>query len=138
MNLRLALVIAATALVMGAALGFAGGRLSESAPDENDSAELITEGVLDRLPSGPVRVRAERVVLPSGFRSRHFHGGPTFNFVDSGAVLIESEGRRVRYGEGDFFFEPGGRVHTITVLDDAGLRVTRLLPPGVEATTEAP
>jgi quercetin dioxygenase-like cupin family protein len=138
MTLRLMLVIVATALVAGAALGFAGGRLSEAPPDESDSAKVIAGGVLEQLPGGPVQVRAERVVLPAGFSSRHFHGGPTFNFVDSGTVSIESDGRRVRHEKGDFFFEPAGRVHAITVLDDARLRVIRLLPPGVEATTEAP
>lgn len=138
MTLRLVLLIAATALVVGAALGFAGGRLSDAPPDESDTAEAIAEGVLERLPGGPVQVRAERVVLPAGFHSRHFHGGPTFNFVDSGTVVIESDGRRLRHEKGGFFFEPAGRVHAITVLEDTRLRVIRLLPPGVEATTEAP
>jgi len=137
-TLRAGLLVAATALVVGAALGFAGGRLSDDSPGEGDAAGAIEEGMLDRLPGGPVQVRAERVVLPAGFHSRHFHGGPTFNFVDSGTVLIESDGRQMRHEKGGFFFEPAGRVHAITVLDDARLRVIRLLPPGVEATTEAP
>jgi quercetin dioxygenase-like cupin family protein len=138
MTLRLVLTIAATAPVLAGAVGFAAGRWSDASQDRGDSAGAIAEGVLERLPDAPVEVRAERVVLPSGFRSRHFHGGPTFNFVDSGTVVIESDGRRTQHTEGGFFFEPGGRVHTITVLDDARLRVIRLLPPGAEATTEAP
>jgi len=132
------LVVTATALVLGAAVGFAGGRSTTGAEPDGAPAELIAEGELADLPAAPVQVRAERVVLPSGFHSRHLHGGPTFNFVDSGAVVIESGGRRVRYGEGEFFFERGGRVHAITVLDEACLQVIRLLPPGAEATTEAP
>jgi len=135
---RAVLVIATTgALAIGVAVGFAGARLG----DGNEAAEpagLIAEGELASVPAGPFSVRAERVVLPAGFQSQHRHGGPTFNFVDSGTVVIERGGRERRYDAGDFFFEPADRVHTITVLDDARLRVTRLLPPGVDATTEVP
>lgn len=133
------LAFVACAIVAGVALGFAVGRLTGSeqrAPDE--PARVIAEGELTTLPPAPVQVRAEQVVLPAGFHSRHVHGGPTFNFVEAGAVVIESEGHRERYDAGGFFFEPARRIHTITVLDEARLGVVRLLPPGVEATTEAP
>lgn len=132
------LIATVTALVLGTALGFAAGRSTATAEPEDAPAQIIAEGELADLLAGPVRVLAERVVLPSGFHSRHFHGGPTFNFVDSGTVVIDSAGQRVRYGAGEFFLEPAGRIHAITVLDDARLRVLRLLPPGVEATTAAP
>jgi quercetin dioxygenase-like cupin family protein len=131
--LALALV-GATALIVGVLVGFGVAQLTESS--SNDSPGVIAGGALERLPRGRVQVRAERVSLPAGFESRHFHGGPTFNFVDAGAVFIESGGRRLQYRSGDFFFEPARRVHSITVLDDARLRVVRLLPQGVEATTE--
>ena len=139
MSVRAALVLTASAaLVLGGALGFVGGRLTgeDAAPDE--PAGLIAEGELASASDGPVAVRAERVVLPAGFQSQHLHGGPTFNFVDAGTVVIESGGHERRYCAGGFFFEPARRVHTITVLDDTRLRVIRLLPPGVEATTEVP
>jgi quercetin dioxygenase-like cupin family protein len=126
------------ALAIGVALGFAAGRSGDDDSTGADAAELIAEGELARVPSGPVAIRAERVVLPAGFRSQHRHGGPTFNFVDAGAVVIESGGREQRYDEEGFFFEPAGNVHRITVLEDARLRVVRLLPPGAEATTEVP
>lgn len=139
MSDRAVVVGAATgALAIGVAFGFAGARLAGDDTRAAEPAGLIAEGKLAGVPAGPVAVRAERVVLPTGFRSQHFHGGPTFNFVDAGAVVIESAGRERRYEAGGFFFEPAGRVHTITVLDDAHLRVTRLLPAGVEATTEVP
>jgi quercetin dioxygenase-like cupin family protein len=134
---RTALVVVAVgALAVGVLIGFAGGRSGDEDSLPAEAAGLIAQGELASVPDGPVAVRAERVVLPAGFRSRHRHGGPTFNFVDVGAVLIESGGRERRYDEGGFFFEPALHVHTITVLDDARLRVIRLLPPGVEATTE--
>lgn len=125
------------AVALAGVLGFVGGR---STRDDADVTEpgVIAEGELAAAPAGPLGVRAERVVLPSGFVSRHRHGGPTFNFVDAGTVVIESAGESMRHDAGGFFFEPAGRVHTITVLDDAQLRVVRLVPPGVEATTEVP
>lgn len=133
------LVVGLACLVVGAALGLAAGRLDRASnEDGDDPARLIEQGELADVPAGPVAVRAERVVLPAGFFSRHRHGGPTFNFVDAGTVVIESGGERVRHEAGGFFFEPGGGVHSITVLDDTRLRVVRLLPPGVEATTEVP
>jgi quercetin dioxygenase-like cupin family protein len=134
-DLRL-VAAAGGALVVGLSLGVAGDRLlaSESAI----SPRVIREGTLGQVPPGPLRVRAETVVLPSGFRSRHRHGGPTFNFVEAGEVAIDDDGSRVLHAEGGFFFEPAGRPHTISVLEDATLRVVRLLPPGVEATTEVP
>jgi quercetin dioxygenase-like cupin family protein len=119
-------------------VGGAGGRLLDDSGPSVEPAGILAEGELVGAPRGPLAVRAERVVLPAGFVSRHRHGGPTFNFVDSGTVLIESDGREQHYADGGFFFEPAGRVHTITVLDDAQLRVIRLLPPGVEATTDVP
>ena len=139
MGLRTLLVVGVSALVLGTALGFVGGRLTDDKPvDSPEPVGLIAEGELASVPGGPVAVRAERVVLPAGFNSRHFHGGPTFNFVDAGTVVIESGGQQQRYSEGGFFFEPARRVHAITVLDNGRLRVIRLLPPGVEATTKVP
>jgi hypothetical protein len=127
--------VAAGALALGAGLALVGDRLGS---DEPDRAQLVAAGTLASLPPAPVQVRAETVVLPSGFRSRHRHGGPTFNFVQRGSVEIVDPDGRARHDRGGFFFEPGGRPHTITVLEDATLDVVRLLPPGAEATTELP
>jgi hypothetical protein len=136
---RTALLLLVTgALAIGAALGFLAGRTTDGDSDDAAGAGVIAEGELARVSGAPLTVRAERVVLPAGFQSQHIHGGPTFNFVDAGTVVIESAGREQRHDEGGFFFEPARNVHTITVLDDARLRVIRLLPPGADATTEVP
>jgi hypothetical protein len=124
------------ALALGAGLAVAGDRLASDTSGARP--EVVATGTLRTLPPAPVQVRAETVVLPSGFRSRHRHGGPTFNFVESGSVEIVDDRGRALYRRGDFFFEPAARAHTITVLEDATLRVVRLLPPGAEATTEVP
>jgi hypothetical protein len=132
-----AVLLVTTMLVGAVVVGFVAGRLGGEA-DRPDEPSALGTGELATLPRAPVDVRAERVVLPAGFVSRHRHGGPTFNFVDAGVVVIESAGERARYGADGFFFEPGGRVHSITVLEDAQHRVVRLLPPGSEPTTEVP
>ena len=120
------------ALLLGVGLGLA----IDGLVFGTDRPELSGGGTLGSLPGGPVEVRAETVRLPSGFRSRHVHGGPTLNTVVSGRVEIsDSRGRR-RYGSGELFFEPGGAPHSILVLEDVRLDVVRLLPPGAEATTE--
>jgi hypothetical protein len=139
MNGRAVVIVALIgAFAVGIAVGFASSRDAGERSGDQEAAGIVSEGDLTSVPEAPLAVRAERVVLPAGFRSRHRHGGPTFNFVDDGTVVIESEGRERRYDAGGFFFEPGLRVHTITVLDDARLRVIRLLPPGAAATTEVP
>ena len=124
------------ALLVGASLGVAGSRLLGG--DAALRPALIREGTLATLPRAPVGVRAERVVLRSGFRSRHRHGGPTFNFVEAGRVAIADGRVREVHGAGDFFFEPADRPHSISVLEGATLNVVRLLPPGAPATTELP
>ena len=130
--MRIALA-ACLALAAGIVIGVVGDRILGG---DDKTAALRGEGMLTGLPEGPVIVRAETVVLPSGFRSRHVHGGPTFNTIESGTVEIQDEEGTNVYGPGDFFFEPAGRPHEIRVLTDARLDVIRLLPPGAEETTE--
>jgi quercetin dioxygenase-like cupin family protein len=88
------------------------------------------------LLAGTVTVTAESVRLATGFTSTHRHGGPTINLVRGGRVEIADRGGTRGYGRGDAFVEPGGRVHTITVADDAAIDVVRILPAGAAATTE--
>lgn len=133
--MRLALALIAV-LATGVALGVGGDRLLSD--DDEAAPALHGEGALSELPDGPVTVRAETVLLAAGFRSRHVHGGPTFNSVRSGTVEIRDQQGTNVYGSGDFFFEPAGRPHEIRVLADARLDVIRLLPPGAAATTEVP
>jgi quercetin dioxygenase-like cupin family protein len=125
---------ACVALAVGVVLGVVGERVVGG--DDGATPELRGEGVLDGLPEGAVSVRAETVLLPSGFRSRHVHGGPTFNTIESGTVEIQDERGTSVYERGDFFFEPAGQPHVIRVLTDARLDVIRLLPPGAPETTE--
>jgi quercetin dioxygenase-like cupin family protein len=132
---RLALVVV-LALALGIVLGVAGDRILDG--DGEPSPAVRGGGTLSALPAGPVDVRAETVVLPAGFRSRHMHGGPTFNTVESGSVEIEDENGTNVYEAGNFFFEPARAPHTIRVLADARLDVVRLLPPGAPATIELP
>jgi hypothetical protein len=132
---RLALVVV-LALAVGIVLGVAGDRMLDGAGEPVPAVR--GGGTLGALPAGPVEVRAETVVLPAGFRSRHMHGGPTFNTVESGSVEIADENGTNAYEAGEFFLEPARAPHTIRVLADARLDVVRLLPPGAQATIELP
>ncbi len=133
--MRLVLAVVA-ALAVGVALGVVGDRLLDG--DDEALPGLHGEGRLEELPAGPVTVRAETVMLAAGFRSRHVHGGPTFNVVRSGTVEIRDRQGTFVYDRGDVFFEPAARSHEIRVLADARLDVIRLLPPGAAPTTELP
>jgi len=128
----------ALAALLGAAIG--AGAAGAVLADGDDATPELTPSRLavQELPAGPVGITAETIRLGSGFTSRHRHGGPTVNLVRSGRIEIDdAEGAR-SYGPGDAFLEPGGRVHTIRVLDAARIDVIRLLPPGADATTEVP
>jgi quercetin dioxygenase-like cupin family protein len=130
------LLAVAVALAVGVAIGALGDRLFA---DGNETGPgLQGGGTLRALPDAPVEVRAETIFLAAGFRSRHAHGGPTFNTVESGSVEIEDESGTTVYGPGEFFFEPADRAHEIRVVSDARLDVIRLLPPGAAETTEVP
>ena len=130
--MRIALA-ACAALAAGVVLGVVGGRILGG---DDATPALRGEGMLSALPDAPVTVRAETVLLAAGFRSRHVHGGPTFNTIESGTVEIQDEQGTNVYGPGGFFLEPAGHPHEIRVLTDARLDVIRLLPPGAAETTE--
>jgi hypothetical protein len=130
---RIGVLVAA--ILLGAVAGLGAGALLWSR-DEGPEPSVRGSGELASLPSGRVLVRAETVRLPAGFESRHRHGGPTFNLVRAGLVVIADPRGLRRYGAGELFFEPGGVVHTIRVVDDARIDVIRVLPPGAPATTE--
>lgn len=126
------------ALVAGVVVGVAGTGLVLGAASSDPSSLRRSVAPLTGLPTGAVTVTAEPVRLDAGFVSRHRHGGPTVNLVRSGRVEISDPAGDRRYGRGETFVEPGGRVHTITVIDDAVIDVVRILPAGAEATTEVP
>jgi quercetin dioxygenase-like cupin family protein len=125
-------VLTLLAGVIAGALGMA--LLAGTAPA--DATLTRTTVHLEDLPAGTVTVTAESVRLATGFTSTHRHGGPTINLVRGGRVEIADRGGTRGYGRGDAFVEPGGRVHTITVADDAAIDVVRILPAGAAATTE--
>jgi quercetin dioxygenase-like cupin family protein len=132
-----ALLLAALAFVAGAAVGVGAAGAVRAGGDDRPSFD--TRGRLDVLPAGPVNVRAETVHLGQGFRGRHEHGGPTFNYVVSGrARIIEDDGSATTYGPGGFFFEGADHPHTIEVLADLRLDVLHLVPPGAAETTDLP
>jgi mannose-6-phosphate isomerase-like protein (cupin superfamily) len=93
-------------------------------------------GTLETVPGAPLRIFAERVRLPSGFRSTRYHGGPTFSFVDFGRIQVEVDGQTATYGPGAFFFVPAGQLHTVRVVETTQLAILRMIPPGEDATTE--
>jgi hypothetical protein len=128
--------IAAATLILGGIFGVLFDRIAQREAASEPQSGVRGEGTLESLPAGPVDVVAEVVLLPKGFESSNRRGGPTFNFVQRGRVEIENAGVKTVYGPGTFFVEPAGRAHTIRVLENARLDVLRLLPPGVEATTE--
>lgn len=125
-------------LVAGVAVGAAGTALALGGSDAGSPSLRGSAAPLAGLPRGTVNVTTESVRLDAGFVSRHRHGGPTINLVRSGRVDISGPAGAREHGRGETFVEPGGRVHTITVLDDAVIDVVRILPEGAAATTEVP
>jgi quercetin dioxygenase-like cupin family protein len=128
-----AVLLAGVALALGVVLGAVGG---STLARQARPGDLAGAGRLETLPPGPVEVIAEAVELPAGFVSHHAHGGPTFNLVRDGVVVIDDQRGTTSYRAGGFFFEPADTPHRIRVESDARLEVIRLLPPGARATTE--
>ncbi|WP_217924562.1 hypothetical protein [Miltoncostaea oceani] len=128
-------VLTLIAGVIAGALGMAVLLAGSEPPDA--TLTRTTVPVAD-LAAGAVNVTTESVRLGTGFTSTHRHGGLTVNLVRAGRVEITDRGAMRAYGRGDTFVEPGGRVHTITVVVDATIDVVRILPVGAAATTEVP
>lgn len=131
-------LILVLAVVAGAAVGAGLTAIALGGGDDATPELKRSQFALDELPAGRVEVVTETVRLESGFTSRHRHGGPTVNLVRSGRVETVDSAGVSRYGPGDSFVEPGGRVHTIRVIDEVRIDVTRVLPKGAAATTEVP
>jgi quercetin dioxygenase-like cupin family protein len=130
------LVVLALVFALGVT---AGGLAVAFGRDTGDRPTFAARGRLEAVPAGPLNVRAETVHLGRGFRGRHEHGGPTFNYVVSGkARIVEDDGSAHTFGSGGFFFEPAGHPHTIEVLADLRLDVLHLVPPGAAETTDLP
>jgi len=126
------------ALVAGVGVGAVGVALVIGGAGADPSSLRRSVAPLPDLPAGTVDLTTESVRLDAGFVSRHRHGGPTINLVRAGRVEISDAAGVRRHGRGDTFVEPRGRVHTITIIDDAIIDVIRILPDGAAATTEVP
>lgn len=123
-------------LILGGFLGILFDHIAARETALEAQSGVRGRGVLQSLPAGPVNVIAETIVLPLGYEQSQRNGGPTFTFVQRGSLEVVTAGVATEYGPGSFFFEPGGRAHTIRALENTRIDVLRLLPPGVEATTE--
>jgi quercetin dioxygenase-like cupin family protein len=87
------------------------------------------------LPNGSARGVPMHTVLPAGFTLKHVHGGPSYVYVISGSLdIIAADGETTTYHAGEFFWEPGGRVHTAHTTESAELFILRFLAPGAEGT----
>ncbi len=89
------------------------------------------------LPAGEVTGLARHQTWPSGFTSKHSHGGPTYIYVISGDLEISDADGTKNYGAGDFFWEMPGHVHTGHTNGGAEFFVLFLLPPGSDPTIPA-
>jgi hypothetical protein len=88
------------------------------------------------LPAGPTIVQPVHLIFPSGLKSTHIHGGPTYVYVISGLLQVsDAKGTRT-YGAGGFFWERTGYVHTLRVLKDTEVFSLRFVPPGTPGTVE--
>ncbi len=87
------------------------------------------------LPAGDVNGLARHSMWPAGFSLKHVHGGPAYVYVIAGSIDITDSAMTMTYGAGDFFWEPGGHIHTATA-GPQGVEffVLFLLPSGADAT----
>jgi quercetin dioxygenase-like cupin family protein len=86
------------------------------------------------LPSGPARVTAQVVHLPAGLRFKHVHGGNGYNYIISGSLTSIDDGVTRTYHAGQFFWEPGGHVHTVITTQPATFFSLVILTPHAAAT----
>lgn len=82
------------------------------------------------LPAGPATIHPEYDVLPPSPPWKHSHGGPVFVYIISGELRVSDEHGTVTYCAGDFFHEPPGHVHTLTVVRTSEIFVLYIIPPG--------
>jgi quercetin dioxygenase-like cupin family protein len=86
------------------------------------------------LPSGPARITAQVVHLPAGLRFKHVHGVNGYNYIIAGAVTSIDDGVTRTYHAGQFFWEPGGHVHTVITTQPATFFSLVILTPHAAAT----
>jgi len=86
------------------------------------------------LPSGPATITAQVVHLPAGLKFKHVHGGNGYNYIISGSVTSIDDGVSRTYHAGQFFWEPGGHVHTVITTKPATFFSLVILTPHAAAT----
>ncbi|HZQ38925.1 MAG TPA: cupin domain-containing protein [Dehalococcoidia bacterium] len=87
------------------------------------------------LPAGDVNGLARHTMWPAGFSLKHVHGGPAYVYVIAGSIDITDANMTMTYNAGDFFWEPGGHIHTATAgPEGVEFFVLFLLPEGADAT----
>lgn len=86
------------------------------------------------LPMGAATGNPSFLKLPAGFTLKHYHGGPTYVYVISGALSVSDAAGTKVYCTGSFFAEPPNHVHTAHALRPTQLFALTLLAPGKQAT----
>lgn len=144
---RIAVLSAAAIVIVGVALAASGAhyaaashaargtqtRFTGSATQPAQSASLAPFDA-SGLPAGKVMGLPIHATLPGGTNLKHVHGGPTYVYVISGSLdIVETDGSRMTYGAGTFFWEGPGHIHTVIVAQGAEIFELQLLPPGAES-----
>jgi len=96
--------------------------------------QLLASFPATGLPSGPAHITAQVVHLPAGLRFKHVHGGNGYNYIISGSVTSIDDGVTRTYHAGQFFWEPGGHVHTVVTTQPATFFSLVILTPHAAAT----
>lgn len=131
--------VVTAAFVLGGILAIVVDRATQEDTGTLRASETVAEAPVETIPAipePPLRVVATIIQLPAAYTQTAVNNGPTFTFVEGGRVQIETNGRTSIYAAGAFYYLEQGREATITVLNDAQLSIVRLLPEGVEPSTE--
>jgi quercetin dioxygenase-like cupin family protein len=84
-------------------------------PAEAGPIAVVSRAKLTNAPGKTLTVQVVELP-PSGKVLEHHHGGPTLDYILSGAVRMQLKGGPdLVYEAGDTFFEPEGAVHLSTV-----------------------
>ncbi|MEA2583860.1 MAG: hypothetical protein QOF33_1945, partial [Thermomicrobiales bacterium] len=96
--------------------------------------DLLASGLVERLPSGPVSIRLERIALAAGQAIAAGGGAPQVLAVESGEVTVDGAGLSGRYGEGVQIVVPADASIAVRNTGTASASVIRLI---VQSSTGA-
>jgi quercetin dioxygenase-like cupin family protein len=128
----LGFVLARQAMPAGAAAGVA--KQVAAPPPLQVLAAFPATG----LPSGPARIRAVVVHVPAGISFKHVHGGNVYNYMIAGSLQSKDDRGTHTYGQGQFFWEPVGHVHTVITTQAATFFSLQVLSPRAIDTIPVP